>query len=405
MDMELAGRMRSTQAPISAEELLQRAHRLVPVLRERAARCEELRRVPDETMADYIELGLIRSTQPARYSGSEVGWDTLCEISQTLAAGCGSQAWIHRIMSDHAQMVATFPLEAQEDVWAKDHNALVSASFDPVGRAEPVEGGFIFSGRHGFASGIDHAHWLICGGFIVEDDRKNGPHFFLVPRVEAKIVDDWHTMGLAGTGSKSFELTRVFVPAHRFLDGRLATQGRGPGTAVNKALVYRMPRGSGVTTSGFASLAVGMAQGVLEEWLATTGPRKSRGIAVAERQTVQEIAARASGEIEAAEALFFNTLRGAMRQIEQGEALSPLDRARAKRNVSFAAQLCLKAGTRLFNAAGGRALFLSDALQRQYRNLLGAASHHALVWEAAAVEFGQLLLEQYGAEATNRNNQ
>jgi alkylation response protein AidB-like acyl-CoA dehydrogenase len=165
-----------------------------------------------------------------------------------------------------------------------------------------------------------------------------------------------------------------------------------------------MPRGSGVTTSGFASLAVGMAQGVLEEWLATTGPRKSRGIAVAERQTVQEIAARASGEIEAAEALFFNTLRGAMRRIERGEDLSPLDRARAKRNVSFAAQLCLKAGTRLFNAAGGRALFLDGRLQRQYRNLLGATSHHALVWETAAVEFGHLLFERYGAETAEGDN-
>jgi alkylation response protein AidB-like acyl-CoA dehydrogenase len=397
MDMGVAERMRSSQAPMSAEDLVQRARGLVPALRERAARCEDMRRVPDETMADYIGAGLIRATQPARYSGAEIGWDILCAISQILAAGCGSQAWIQRIMADHAQMVATFPAEAQEDVWAKNHNALVSSSFDPVGRAERVDGGFIFSGRHGFSSGIDHAHWLICGGFIIEGERRDGPHFFLAPKSDVRIIDDWHTMGLAGTGSKSFELRRVFVPAHRFLDGRLAMQGRGPGTAVTKALVYRMPRGSGVTTSGFTALAVGMAKGVLEEWLATTASRKSRGIAVAARQTMQELAARASGEIEAAEALYFNTLRAAISQIERGDDLSPFDRAKAKRNVSLAAQLCLKAGTRLFNAAGGRALYLSDALQRQYRNLLGATSHHGLVWDAAAVEFGALLFEQYGA--------
>ncbi len=75
-DRETAGSTRSAQAPISAEELLRRAQRLAPVLRERAARSEELRRVPDETIADYVDLGLIRSTQPVRYSGSEVGWDT-----------------------------------------------------------------------------------------------------------------------------------------------------------------------------------------------------------------------------------------------------------------------------------------------------------------------------------------
>src|SRR6185312_5151952 len=51
--------------------------------------------------------------------------------------------------------------EAQEDVWGKDHGVFVSASFDPTGRARRVEGGFRFSGRHGFSSGIDHAGWMI----------------------------------------------------------------------------------------------------------------------------------------------------------------------------------------------------------------------------------------------------
>jgi alkylation response protein AidB-like acyl-CoA dehydrogenase len=386
-------------APASAADLIARAHVLAPRLRERAAHCEQSRRVPEETIADYIEAGLIRATQPIRYSGSEAGWDTLCEISQILAAACGSQAWIQRIMADHAQMIATFPIQAQEDVWGDNHNALISASFDPVGRAQRVEGGFLFSGRHGFSSGIDHAHWLICGGFIVEGGEREGPHFFLVPKSDVTVIDDWKTMGLSGTGSKSFEVKSVFVPAHRFLDGKLAAQGAGPGTLVNKAVVYRIPRGSGITTSGFTALAVGMAQGVLGEWLASTAPRKSRGVPVSLQPTTQEIAARSSGEIAAAEALYMNSLQRSARQIEAGRAVTPLDRATSKRNVSLAAQLCLKAGTRLFNSAGGRALFMDNPMQRQYRNLLGAVSHHGLVWETAAVEYGRLILEEHGAPA------
>jgi 3-hydroxy-9,10-secoandrosta-1,3,5(10)-triene-9,17-dione monooxygenase len=383
---------------VTREQLLNCARDLAPALRERSERCEKLRRVPDETVADFIRTGLIRATQPVRFGGSEIAWDTLCEITEILSEACGSQAWIQRIMADHAQMVATFPEQAQHDVWGQNNDALVSASFDPVGRAERTRGGYLLTGTHGFSSGIDHASWMICGGHILDGERKDGPHFFLVPKSDARVIDDWETMGLAGTGSKSFELDRVFVPEHRFLDGRLAAAGKGPGTAMNPSYVYRVPRGSGVTTSGFAALNVGMARGVLSEWLKMTGPRKSRGVSIGQLATTQEIAARSAGEIDAASALYMSSLSKAMWQLRTGEEVNAIDRLTAKRDATLAAQICLRAGTRLFNAAGGRALFMTGHLQRQYRNLLGAASHHALSWEAAAVEYGRAILEAHGAE-------
>lgn len=383
-------------ATLSREEILARARTLAPVLHARAEEARKLRRVPDETMVDYDRLGFIRLAQPRRFGGYELGWDVLCEVTQILAAACGSQAWIARIMADHAQMVSTFPAEAQEDVWARNPLAHVGAAFDPVGRARPVEGGFRFSGRHGFSSGIDHAQWLICGGYIARaDESLDGPHFFLVPKEDVTVIDDWHTIGLEGTGSKSFEVKDAFVPAYRRLDGARARVGQGPGTAVNKAPVYRTPRG-GITSTGFAALAVGMAKGVLEEWLAYTAPRKSRGIAVADQPGTQMIAARASAEIDAAEALYLGTIKRAMVVLEEGSSLTELDLATARRNVAFACKLALKAGTRLFNAGGGRALFAGNPLERQFRNLLGAVSHHGVVWDVAAGAYGKLLLAERG---------
>ena len=111
-------------------------------------------------------------------------------------------------------------------------------------------------------------------------------------------------MALEGTGSKSFVVTDKFIPAHRFLDGRLSRAGTGPGTAVNKAAVYREPRFGGVAAAGFSALAVGMARGVLAEWLALTGPRTSRGVAVGAQQSTQILAARCAAEIDAAHALY-----------------------------------------------------------------------------------------------------
>lgn len=372
------------------EDMLGHATRLAPLLRERAERARELRRVPDETMDDFDRLGFLRIAQPHRFGGFELGWDVLCETTQILAAACGSQAWVARIMADHAQMVATFPAEAQDDVWAENPLTRVAAAFDPVGRAVPVAGGFRFTGRHGFSSGIDHAHWIICGGYIVRDDKLDGPHFFLVPRSDAAILDDWRTIGLAGTGSKSFVVDDVFIPAHRFLDGAKARIGKGPGTLVNTAAVYRTPRG-GVTSTGFAALAVGMARGVLMEWIDYTRPRKSRGDPVAKRPGTLRTVSRASAEIDAAEALYLNTVRGAMQTLEAGGELSELDLATARRNVAFACKMAMKAGNRLFVAAGGRALFAGQPLECQYSNLMGAASHHAVQWDVASASYGAML--------------
>ena len=379
------------------EDFLAKAAALAPLLRERAARCEDMRRVPEETVADYQAAGLTRVTQPLRHGGFEMTWDVLCEVSQVLAIACGSQAWFQRIMADHALLVATFPADAQEDVWGKNQNALTAASFDPTGRATRVEGGYLFSGRHGFSSGVDYADFVIVGGYIHEGETRAGPHFFLLPRSDITIIDDWRTMGLAGTGSKSFTIENKFIPDHRFLDGKQSREGRGPGTLVNKAAVYRTPRGGGITATGFAALTVGMGKGVLEEWLRYTGPRKSRGTAIGALATTHMVAAEASAELDAAELLYLTTLRAAMDKLAAGGEITDAEKRASKRNVAFACRLAFQAGSRLFNQAGGRALFTDGYLQRQFRNLIGAASHHAVVWEEAGVEYGEGLLKQYGA--------
>ncbi len=384
----------NTETLPTREDLLDRARELAPILRERGPQCDADRVVPVETIEDYKRLGLVRMAMPKRYGGYELGWDVLCEVTQVLAAACGSQAWIQRVFADHAQMVCTFPEQVQDDVWGKDHDVMVSASFDPVGRAKRVDGGYIFNGRHGFSSGVDHASWMICGGFIMDGKELDGPHFFLIPKTEATIIDDWTVIGLAGTGSKSFEIAKdTFVPEHRFLDGGLARIGKGPGCKVNTAALYRTPRG-GVTSTGFSSLCVGMAKGMMEDWYILTRTRKSRGVPVGKSEGVQVLAADCHAKIDAAEALYLNTIRDVMERLERDETLIELDLATARRNVAYACLTSLEAGTRLFNAAGGRQLYEGSVLERQFRNLIGGATHHGVNWERAAQMFGVITLAE-----------
>lgn len=372
-------------------DLLERAAALAPVLRERTAKAETLRRCPEETVADLAAAGLLRICQPARWGGHELPWDVLCEVSRVLARGCGSQAWVGNIYCDHTQMLGMFELEAQADVWGKDQDARLSASVEPAGKARPVPGGFVFSGRHRFASGIDHAHWLLCGGHLHEDGKPPRRSFYLVPKSDVTIIDDWHVVGLSGTGSKSFEVKEVFVPAHRMLDGDRHDEGTGPGSEINRAAVFRMPRHDIAGTS-FAAVALGVAEGLFDEFVKYTRTRQSRGAAVSEQMGTQIGVGSAAAELVAASRVILGAAREAMAVLERGERLTTEQRQRTRLSAAFGAQLTLAAAQRLFNAAGSRALFVDSAMQRYMRDLYAVAAHRGLAWDSSTANYGALML-------------
>ncbi len=73
---------------VSPAQLRVHAEALIPVLRERAPAAEALRRLPDETVRDLVETGLIRATLPSRLGGAEVDYRTMMELVAILAHGC-----------------------------------------------------------------------------------------------------------------------------------------------------------------------------------------------------------------------------------------------------------------------------------------------------------------------------
>jgi alkylation response protein AidB-like acyl-CoA dehydrogenase len=375
----------------SREELLRRAEALVPVLQARAAQAEALRRCPDETIHDYLANDLLRICQPARYGGFEHGYDVLCEVSQTLARGCGSQAWVHMVLADNILKLASYSEEAQEDVWGKASTAKLSNCVTPTGRGQPIDGGVIWSGRHQFSSGVDHADWVMAAGTIDHADRKQ-PCSVLVPRSDITIVDDWHVIGLAGTGSKTFVIEEKFVPAHRILDKTAADEGRAPGAHLYAAPVFHMPRG-GPSSASFCAVAVGIAEGCLDAYYKYTRPRTSRGTPWAKLAGAQIVAATAAAEIEAASRMYLGALREAMAVLARKEPFTAHRQVHGKRNMAYAAQLSIQAVQRLFNDAGGRVLYLDQDMQRKFRDAHAAAAHHSLNWHSAAESYGAHVLD------------
>lgn len=394
----------ASDSPPTREEILCRARALVPTLAARSEKAEQLRRCPNETIADFTAARLLRVCQPKRYGGFELGYDVLCEMVQTLAQGCGSQAWVAMVLADNPLKFSAFEIAAQDEVWGANQDARIGIAIPMGGRATPAPGGMRWIAKHEFSSGIDHADWVICGGHVIRDGQLAEPVFALIPTRDIEIIDDWRVVGLAGSGSKSFKVDDVFVPAHRLLDKRLYDTWQSPGTLFYKSAVSKLPRG-GVSAVSYTAVAVGVAQGFLENYLAWTAARRSRGAPVAAEPGIQISAGVSAAEIEAAERIYLGAIRETMETLARGEQVTPHMGVQGKRDACYAAQLAMSAVQRLFNAAGGRALYVDSPLQRQFRDVFAASAHHALNWDSAAAAYGRFRLGVKASdESTSRRN-
>jgi 3-hydroxy-9,10-secoandrosta-1,3,5(10)-triene-9,17-dione monooxygenase len=385
---------RSGAAPHYAE-LLARAEGLIPVLRERAERAEELRRLPDETIADLHDSGLFRMLQPKRVGGSELPFRALVELVAVIARGCGSTAWVLANLAAHHWLFGMWSREAQDEVWGQSPDDLIgSALIFPRGRARPVDGGYRLSGRWPFSSGVDAASWNLVGGIVHDEEGGGtGSRIFLLPASDYTIIDTWQVIGLAGTGSKDVAVEDVFVPAYRTLSVDQIAGGPNPGSAVNPSVLYQLPA---ISLFGFciAAVSLGLAQSSIEHFTQSTRTRLSSysGRNVADFNTVQVHVAEAAALADAARAILLADCDEATSSVAEGRTPDLAHRARFRRDGAFAAMLCTKAVDLLFSATGGGAIYARNPLQRAFRDVHAANAHYVLNWDINGAMYGRVAL-------------
>src|ERR1700741_3800297 len=195
--------------------MMARARPLIPQLRDRAARTEQLRRLPAETERDLHETGLFRIVQPKRVGGSEFDYVSLVDCAELLGKGDASVAWNFANLASHHWMLGLFDKRAQDMVWGKDPDTLIASSFIfPAGRARKVEGGYRLRGSWPFSSGVASCEWNMLASVVSSDDEADGIEYriFLLHKNDYRIVDTWNSVGLRGTGSNDVEVNDAFVP-------------------------------------------------------------------------------------------------------------------------------------------------------------------------------------------------
>src|SRR5499433_613374 len=387
---------RPSAATPDVSDLLTRAGAIGELARERAQQTEADRRVGDDMIERMRQADLFRIMQPRAYGGLEYGFDVFAQVVAAIASGCGSTGWVYGLLASHQWLIACFSKAAQDEVW-QDRTALAAGTYAPVGQAVAVDGGYRLNGAGSFCSGCDNAQWQLLGGMIPQPDGAVKPGFFLMPTSDISIDDNWHTMGLAGTGSKNIVARDVFVPAHRALPFAELLDATAPGMRGNPNPLYRQSF-LAVLPIAIVSPVLGMAEGALADFLAMAGARTTRGAVaggnrrMAELTTVQMRVAEASACIDAARLLMFRDLAEAFETAARGDSISVDARLRNRRDQAFCVRLLVGALDALFLAAGGQGLFLNQPLQRAWRDAHAAASHISLNWDSTGSMYGQFML-------------
>lgn len=376
----------------SRKAAIERAKELSPGIRARAARTEEDRRIPDETIGELLDSGLFNIVTPKMFGGSELGFGALVETTVEFADACGSTGWVFGVLAGHSWLLNLFPPQAQHEVFA-DPNALIGTVFRLSGKITPVDGGYRLVGGAGrFCSGIDFASWVIVGNAVIRGDGPPEPRFFLIPRKAIEVVDDWFTAGMRGTGSRSIKIDDLFIPEHHSVRAADMLAGTSPGTALHTGPLYRM-KFADVVPFSLVGAPLGMARGAVRSLSAGLSGRLKDASEqqVAEQSSTIARVAEASSDIDAALTLVLADaalIDGATAP----DSLSPLERARIPRDWAYATQRSRYAVNRVFEAAGGSGIYNSSEIQRIWRDVNSAAQHGAFSWDGAMANYGRSLL-------------
>jgi 3-hydroxy-9,10-secoandrosta-1,3,5(10)-triene-9,17-dione monooxygenase len=364
----------------------EKAEALLPILRERAAKCEELRRMPDETLRDFHDAKLFRIQQPKRVGGAELEFVAIVHFGALLARACASSAWNFINFAAHHHMLGMFPPKAQDEIWGKSPDALIASSFVfPAGQAKKVKNGYLVSGRWPFSSGVDPSEWNMLAGLSRLDD--NAPpeqRVFLLERSQYKVIDTWFAGGLRGTGSKDVEVKEQFVPEHRTLAVADTKGGPTPGSAVNPSPLFHIP-----VFALFPYMLSGVALGIAEGLIADFSPKTGK-------MTTARIAEIQSTQIRLGEATAYAR---ASRVIQENNCIEaekttpdPLTKARYRLEGAYAVEWAVRAVDVMFGLSGASGLYESGHAARAFRDAHAVKQHFSFNTDIAGTTYGRVAL-------------
>lgn len=375
-------------------ELVARARALAPRLAERARAAEAEGMVPAVSVQEMTEAGLFRVLQPKRFGGYELDPRVFYRVQMALAEGCMSTAWIYGVIGVHNWQLPLFPEQAQQDVWAKDTAVRIASTYMPTGKAEPVEGGYRFSGRWGFSSGVDHCDWIFLGGLLPKKDGSGAFEHatFLLPRADFRVERNWDVLGLRATGSHDIVVDDAFVPVHRTQRTNDHSDAGCPGRETNPGWIYKIPF-TQVFQRAVSSACIGALDGAIASFRERAAAHVGKhGAKTAEDANAQQAVSEAMMTTDQLKLVLFRNYARIVECARTGAQMPVEERLMQRAQASQVPKLCAAAASELMRACAASGTYKSNPIERVFRDIHQARSHIANNTDAYSRAHGAVML-------------
>jgi 3-hydroxy-9,10-secoandrosta-1,3,5(10)-triene-9,17-dione monooxygenase len=106
----------------------------------------------------------------------------------------------------------------------------------------------------------------MVGASVANETGPPEARYFLIPKSEIEIIDDWYTAGLRATGSHSLKIKKALVPAYRTAAIADMARGTAPGIVHHDAPAFRAPFPQ-ILPFPLAGVPLGIARAALNVYL------------------------------------------------------------------------------------------------------------------------------------------
>jgi indole-3-acetate monooxygenase len=367
---------------------------LAPKIRAAADEIEQGRRLPLHIVEEMQRAGVFRMAMPRAWGGPELNFLSQMRVIEVLSIADASAGWCAMIGVDGGYVTAYIDQKVAREMY-NDIDSVTAITFAPPGKAVKTKDGFIVNGRWPFASGCQHATWLIGHFAIFDGDTPRlGPdslpetRFGFLPAGECEIIDTWTSNGLRGSGSHDWMVKDCFLPEARTLNLAAPTLHRkGPLYILPNLILYKV-----------AAVVLGIARGAIDDFieLAQNKPITFKSPSalkamLRDETYVQCTVAQAEAMVSSARGFVFEAIGDMWNTLLTGDFPSFKQRARARLSMVHAGTTCTQAVELLYKAHGGSSVYAGSAINRRLRDIQTATQHTTLslkTWEVA----GRVLL-------------
>jgi indole-3-acetate monooxygenase len=371
--VSLAAGLARTEADVVAA-----ARKLIPEVLASREECERLRRIPTSIAEALAKSGLLQMYLPRSMGGPELSPLVVFRAVEEISRADGAIGWCTMIATCVSNSMGLLQADVGREMAGRPADMRLAGSIRPMGRARAVDGGHRIDGRWDFASGVNHARWLMCPCVIWDGDKPTRTpagvpmmRIFWVPAESATILDTWHVLGLRGTGSHDFALAEVFVPEIHSVATTDPPKERG--------LLYDPRLHISWLWTATAGNAMGIARGALDAF-SELASRKSTTMSTTllrDRPLVQARVAEAEAILSAGRAYVLLAVGDLWTRASRGE--TDLDAAvvQARLAITHGMREAVRAVDLVFHAAGTNAVYERNPLERHFRDIHVAVQHAA----------------------------